>query len=189
MVAKSEDINSFQALRIVHVVFWLPNSLPCRPTDTEARIVKIKANGFIVFVPKYGSLPSNFLCGLNIMHSSFLLLSLIRFGIEGPIYLTPKGDKGGDWVVDEVHQRVTKPGTNISYAILQTVRIHMEVVEPQPHRPKLQLTLIWKMYSWIVAALECFPGPLTPPAHSLVQHWCDFRFVKLTSNHHMVKIL
>ena len=46
--------------------------------------------------------------------SLFLLLSLIRFGIEGPIYLTPKGDKGGDWAVDEVHQRVTKPGTNIS---------------------------------------------------------------------------
>jgi len=46
--------------------------------------------------------------------SLFLLLSLIRFDIEGPIYLTPKGDKGGDWVVDEVHQRVTKPGTNIS---------------------------------------------------------------------------
>uniref|UniRef100_A0A0D9VP30 S1 motif domain-containing protein n=1 Tax=Leersia perrieri TaxID=77586 RepID=A0A0D9VP30_9ORYZ len=87
-----------------------------RPTDTEARIVKIKANGFIVFVPK--------------------------FGIEGPIYLTPKGDKGGDWVVDEVHQRITKPGTSISYAVLQTVMIHMEVVEPQPHRPKLQLTLI-----------------------------------------------
>uniref|UniRef100_A0A0E0K8A6 Uncharacterized protein n=1 Tax=Oryza punctata TaxID=4537 RepID=A0A0E0K8A6_ORYPU len=87
-----------------------------RPMDTEARIVKIKANGFIVFVPK--------------------------FGIEGPIYLTPKGDKGGDWIVDEVHQRVTKPGTNVSYAVLQTVMIHMEVVEPQPHRPKLQLTLI-----------------------------------------------
>lgn len=30
--------------------------LLCRPVDTEARIVKIKANGFIVFVPKYGSL-------------------------------------------------------------------------------------------------------------------------------------
>lgn len=25
----------------------------CRPTDTEARIVKIRSNGFIVFVPKY----------------------------------------------------------------------------------------------------------------------------------------
>ncbi|KAM0919727.1 hypothetical protein ACQ4PT_007905 [Festuca glaucescens] len=87
-----------------------------RPVDTEARIVKIKANGFIVFVPK--------------------------FGIEGPIYLTSKGDKGGDWVVDEVNQKVTKPGANISYAVLQSVMIHMEVVEPQPHRPKLQLTLI-----------------------------------------------
>ena len=51
---------------------------------------------------------------LMLCPSLFLLLSLIRFGIEGPIYLTPKGDKGGDWVVDEVHQRVTKPGTNIS---------------------------------------------------------------------------
>ena len=46
--------------------------------------------------------------------SLFLLLSLIRFDIEGPIYLTPKGDKGGDWVVDEVHQRVTMSETNIS---------------------------------------------------------------------------
>ena len=67
MVAKSNDIKSVQALRIMYIVFWLPNSLPCRPTDTEARIVKIKANGFIVFVPKYGSLPSNLLCGLNVM--------------------------------------------------------------------------------------------------------------------------
>ncbi|WOL07345.1 exosome complex exonuclease [Canna indica] len=87
-----------------------------RPTDTEARIVKIKSNGFIVFVPK--------------------------FGIEGPVYLVPKGNNGSDWVVDEAHQRVTKVGTNIRYNILQTVKIHMEVVEPQPNRPKLQLTLI-----------------------------------------------
>ncbi|XP_065004841.1 exosome complex exonuclease RRP44 homolog A-like [Musa acuminata AAA Group] len=87
-----------------------------RPTDTQGRIVKIKSNGFIVFVPK--------------------------FGIEGPVYLVPKGDKGADWVVDEAHQRVTKAGSNITYGILQTVRIHMEVVEPQPNRPKLELTLI-----------------------------------------------
>jgi exosome complex exonuclease DIS3/RRP44 len=65
-----------------------------------------------------------------------------RFGIEGPVYLIPKGDKGNDWAVDEAHQKVTKPGTNISYRVLQTVRIHMEVVEPQPNRPKLELTLI-----------------------------------------------
>ena len=174
MVAKSNDIKSIQALRIVYIVFWLPNSLPCRPTDTEARIVKIKANGFIVFVPKYGSLPSNLLCGLNVM--PFVVFTPFSNQVR---HRRAHGDKGGDWVVDEVHQRVTKPGTNISYAVLQTVRIHMEVVEPQPHRPKLQLTLIWKMYSWIVTLV--FSQPLTPPAHSLIQHWCDFRFITLTT--------
>lgn len=65
-----------------------------------------------------------------------------RFGIEGPVYLTRRGENGGEWMVDDVNQRVTKPGTNITYAVLQTVRIHMEVVEPQPNRPKLELTLL-----------------------------------------------
>uniref|UniRef100_A0A5B7BSS8 Putative exosome complex exonuclease RRP44 n=1 Tax=Davidia involucrata TaxID=16924 RepID=A0A5B7BSS8_DAVIN len=88
-----------------------------RPTDTEARIVKIRSNGFIVFVPKYG--------------------------IEGPVYLTPRGEKGGgEWMVDEQQQKVKKIDGSISYSVLQTVRIHMEVVQPQPNRPKLQLTLI-----------------------------------------------
>ncbi|OVA00648.1 Ribonuclease II/R [Macleaya cordata] len=89
-----------------------------RPTDTEARIVKIRSNGFIVFVPKYG--------------------------IEGPVYLTARGEKGGggEWFVDEEHQKVKKMDGSISYSVLQAVRIHMEVVEPQPNRPKLQLTLI-----------------------------------------------
>lgn len=88
-----------------------------RPTDTEARIVKIRSNGFIVFVPK--------------------------FGIEGPVYLTPRGQKGsGDWYVDEQQQKIVKMDGSLSYSVLQTVNIHMEVVEPQPNRPKLQLTLI-----------------------------------------------
>ncbi|CAK9137039.1 unnamed protein product [Ilex paraguariensis] len=87
-----------------------------RPTDTEARIVKIRSNGFIVFVPKYG--------------------------IEGPVYLMARGEKGGgEWLVDEQQQKVKKIDGSISYGVLQTVRIHMEVVEPQPNRPKLQLTL------------------------------------------------
>ncbi|KAL2339469.1 hypothetical protein Fmac_007409 [Flemingia macrophylla] len=87
-----------------------------RPTDTEARIVKIRSNGFFVFVPKYG--------------------------IEGPVYLT-KADKGsGEWYVDEQQQKIKKMDGSLSYSILQTVQIHMEVVEPQPNRPKLQLTLI-----------------------------------------------
>ncbi|XP_050905939.1 uncharacterized protein LOC127119685 [Lathyrus oleraceus] len=88
-----------------------------RPTDTEARIVKIRSNGFFVFVPKYG--------------------------IEGPVYLTTRDEKGsGEWYVDEQEQKIKKMDGSSSYNILQTVQIHMEVVEPQPNRPKLQLTLI-----------------------------------------------
>ncbi|XP_047968505.1 exosome complex exonuclease RRP44 homolog A-like [Salvia hispanica] len=87
------------------------------PTDTEARILKIRANGFIVFVPKYG--------------------------IEGPVYLTSRGQKGsGEWIIDEQQQKIKKTNGEVSYGVLQPVRIHMEVVEPQPNRPKLELTLI-----------------------------------------------
>lgn len=58
------------------------------------------------------------------------------------MYLTARGDKGnGDWVVDEQHQLVKKADESVSYNVLQMVKIHLEVVEPQPNRPKLQLTL------------------------------------------------
>lgn len=88
-----------------------------RPTDTEARIVKIRSNGFIVFVPK--------------------------FGIEGPVYLTERSEKGGgEWFVDEQQQKIKKMDGSISYGVLQKVNIHMKVVEPQPNRPKLQLALV-----------------------------------------------
>ncbi|KAF4357809.1 hypothetical protein F8388_024420 [Cannabis sativa] len=87
-----------------------------RPTDAEARIVKIRANGFIVFVPKYG--------------------------IEGPVYLNQKSEKGGgEWFVDEQEQKIKKMDGTLSFSVLQAVNIHLEVVEPQPNRPKLQLTL------------------------------------------------
>ncbi|KAL1566673.1 Exosome complex exonuclease RRP44 A [Salvia divinorum] len=88
-----------------------------RPTYTEARILKIRANGFIVFVPKYG--------------------------IEGPVYLTSRGQKGGgEWIIDEQQQKIKKTNGEVSYGVLQPVRIHMEVVESQPNRPKLELTLV-----------------------------------------------
>uniref|UniRef100_A0A2N9F0S8 Uncharacterized protein n=1 Tax=Fagus sylvatica TaxID=28930 RepID=A0A2N9F0S8_FAGSY len=65
-----------------------------------------------------------------------------RYGIEGPVYLTPRSEKGGgEWFVDEQQQKIKKMDGSLSYSVLQTVRIHMEVVEPQPNRPKLQLTL------------------------------------------------
>ncbi|KAI4386870.1 hypothetical protein MLD38_004757 [Melastoma candidum] len=97
----------------LHTLIFFKN----RPTDTEARIVKIRSNGFIVFVPKYG--------------------------IEGPVYLTERSEKGGgEWFVDEQQQKIKKMDGTISYGVLQRVNIHLEVVEPQPNRPKLQLTLI-----------------------------------------------
>ncbi|CAN4083605.1 unnamed protein product [Withania somnifera] len=96
----------------LHTLIFFRN----RPTDTEGRIVKIRSNGFIVFVPKYG--------------------------IEGPVYLTFKSDNGGGWFVDEKQQKIRKHDGSASYGVLGTVRIHMEVVEPQPNRPKLQLTLV-----------------------------------------------
>lgn len=59
------------------------------------------------------------------------------------MYLMPKGQKGcGEWVVDEQQQKIRKINNEVSYGVLQTVMIHMEVVEPQPNRPKLELTLI-----------------------------------------------
>lgn len=65
-----------------------------------------------------------------------------RYGIEGPVYLT-KAEKGsGEWYVDDQQQKIKKMDGSLSYSVLQTVQIHMEVVEPQPNRPKLQLTLI-----------------------------------------------
>ncbi|KAL9672529.1 hypothetical protein QQ045_028780 [Rhodiola kirilowii] len=97
----------------LHTLIYFRN----RPVDTEARIVKIRSNGFIVFVPK--------------------------FGIEGPVYLTTRSEKdAGGWTVDEQQQKVKKADGSISYGVLQTVYVHLEVVEPLPNRPKLQLTLV-----------------------------------------------
>ncbi|KAI0530642.1 hypothetical protein KFK09_000189 [Dendrobium nobile] len=64
-----------------------------RPMDTEARIIKIKPYGFIVFVR--------------------------GFDIEGFICLKSRGSKGEEWILDEAHQRLSKKGTNISYCLLQ----------------------------------------------------------------------
>lgn len=72
----------------------------------------------------------------------FIIL-LYRYGIEGPVYLTAKSEKGGgEWSVDEQQQKIKKMDGSVCYSVLDTVNIHMEVVEPQPNRPKLQLTLV-----------------------------------------------
>lgn len=72
------------------------------------------------------------------------MVILFRYGIEGPVYLMPRSQKGGggEWIVDEQQQKIKKVDGEVCFGVLQTVRIHMEVVEPQPNRPKLELTLI-----------------------------------------------
>lgn len=59
------------------------------------------------------------------------------------MYLTERSEKGGgEWFVDEQQQKIKKMDDTVSYGVLQRVNIHLEVVEPQPNRPKLLLTLI-----------------------------------------------
>ena len=72
-----------------------------------------------------------------------------RFGIEGPVYLVGKEAKGssgssndGMWEVDDEHQIIRSTDGSRTFKVLNTVRIRIEVVEPQPNRQKLQLTLI-----------------------------------------------
>ncbi|KAL3677411.1 hypothetical protein R1sor_027359 [Riccia sorocarpa] len=98
----------------LHTLIFFKN----RATDTEARIVRIKSNGLIVFVPK--------------------------FGIEGPVFLTGKKDKKeeSDWIVDEQSQTTASRDGKYRYKVLDKLVVHIEVVEPQPNRPKLMLTLV-----------------------------------------------
>ncbi|CAI5531049.1 unnamed protein product, partial [Closterium sp. Naga37s-1] len=89
-----------------------------RPTDAEGRIVMVRSNGLIVFVPKYG--------------------------IEGPVYLVPKEPPKGkaaavaaankldgnapssDWVVDEKSQTVESKDGKRRFKVLDTVTVHIE---------------------------------------------------------------
>ena len=59
------------------------------------------------------------------------------------MYLKQKGEKGGggEWFIDEQQQIIKKMDGSRSFGVLETVEIHLEVVEPQPNRPKLELTL------------------------------------------------
>ncbi|GBG71084.1 hypothetical protein CBR_g8384 [Chara braunii] len=99
----------------LHTVIFFKN----RPTDADACIVKVRANGFIAFVPKYG--------------------------IEGPIYLVgkdaPPSAQGKEYILDEVNQCITSNDGQRTYKVLEHVSVHIEVVEPRANQPKLQLSL------------------------------------------------
>lgn len=46
------------------------------------------------------------------------------------------------WVVDDENQNIRSSDGSRRFKVLDTVRVRIEVVEPQPNRPKLQLTLM-----------------------------------------------
>lgn len=63
------------------------------------------------------------------------------------MYLTKKPNKGAPsdaddkFIVDEEHQTITAKDGRQTYKVLDSVMVHIEVQEPQPHRPKLVLSL------------------------------------------------
>lgn len=63
------------------------------------------------------------------------------------MYLVGKEAKGsaaadGMWEVDDEKQIIRSSDGSRTFKVLNTVRVQIEVVEPQPNRPKLQLTLV-----------------------------------------------
>lgn len=60
------------------------------------------------------------------------------------MYLTGKKDKKdeSDWIVNEQSQTTESRDGKYRFKVLDKLVVHIEVVEPQPNRPKLQLTLV-----------------------------------------------
>lgn len=78
-----------------------------------------------------------------------------RYGIEGPVLLKPKEGKPEQsrkpqqsgvqlhqWVVNEKEQTVQRTDGTVCFKVLDTVRVRIEVIEPEPNRPKLSLSLL-----------------------------------------------
>ncbi len=91
--------------------------------------MQVKANGLIVFVPKYG--------------------------IEGPVYFAPKAGKAGndsnnkagalpseDFVLDLERQRVSSRDGSMSYSIFDKCAVEIKVEETFGQRRQLVLTLV-----------------------------------------------
>lgn len=91
-----------------------------RPTIADARIIRVRTNGLIVFVPK--------------------------FGIEGPVYFhSHSEEKGGDakvrFALDDHTQVARSLDGNLRFQVFDTVTVSIRVEESQGHRRKLVLAL------------------------------------------------
>ncbi|KAF8058848.1 RRP44A [Scenedesmus sp. PABB004] len=93
-----------------------------RPVLADARVVKVKANGLVVFVPK--------------------------FGIEGPVYLVPKDAANNSnqappaYALDESGQALVSADGATRFAVFDKVAVRIEVEEGAAHRRSLALALV-----------------------------------------------
>ncbi|MEW5311018.1 MAG: hypothetical protein WDW38_002766 [Sanguina aurantia] len=99
------------------LIFFLNRTLMA-----DARVTRVKANGLIVFVPKYG--------------------------IEGPVFLNPKdnneiGQEGAVlFKLDQEKQTVVSSDGLQRYTIFDKCAVEIKVTETLGHRRQLQLTLV-----------------------------------------------
>ncbi len=93
-----------------------------RPTLETACVMRVKGNGAVVLVPRYG--------------------------IEGPVYVAGKGDEEAlvrDYTYDEANMAlVHNRDDSRSLRVFDEVRVKIEVVEVAPHRNSLRMTLAWE---------------------------------------------
>lgn len=87
-----------------------------RPTAADARIVRVRSNGFIVFVPKYG--------------------------IEGPVYLDGKNEQGGYDFDEEAQTVLSKVDGSRVYTIFDPCAVSINIEEGHGGRRTLVLALV-----------------------------------------------
>eukprot|EP00967_Tisochrysis_lutea_P082414 scaffold114103_cov29-Tisochrysis_lutea.AAC.6 len=84
-----------------------------REVEEDAYIIKVRENGVVVLVPRYG--------------------------IEGSIFV---GSKHGRSVFeyDDKHELLRAPGCTL--AAFDKVRVHIHVNRDKPHKPQLELNIV-----------------------------------------------
>eukprot|EP00775_Hariotina_reticulata_P011972 gene11972-12115_t len=90
-----------------------------RSVVADARVTKVKANGLVVFVPKYG--------------------------IEGPVYLVAKdavNNQQQQYILDEEKQTVVSADGRTSFTVFDKCAVRISVEEGASHRRSLALALL-----------------------------------------------
>ena len=99
----------------LHTLLYFKN----RPTIDTACVIRVKSNGAVVLVPKYG--------------------------IEGPVYICEKGKENEtDYTYEENNMAlIHNKDDNKSLRVFNEIQVKIEVVEVAPHRNSLVMSLVW----------------------------------------------